>query len=121
MDLNDAILRKSRESAATIERFFQENAGRISACARAMADAFERGARLYVMGNGGSLCDAQHVTVEFMHPVLQKRRPLPAMTLAVESALVTAVANDDDFSMAFARQLRLLARKGDLALAISTS
>ena len=121
MDLNDAIIRKSRESAATMERFFQENAGRISTCARAMAEAFERGARLYVMGNGGSLCDAQHVTVEFMHPILQKRRPLPAMTLAVESALVTAVANDDDFSMAFARQLRLLGKKGDLALAISTS
>jgi len=121
MDLNDAILRKSRESAATMERFFQENAGRISACARAMADAFERGARLYVMGNGGSLCDAQHVTVEFMHPVLEKRRPLPAMTLATEAALLTAVANDQDFSMAFASQLRLLARKGDLALAISTS
>lgn len=121
MDLKEAILRKSRESAATMERFFHENADRISACARAMADAFERGARLYVMGNGGSLCDAQHVTVEFMHPILEKRRPLPAMTLATESALLTAVANDGDFSMAFASQLRLLARKGDLALAISTS
>jgi D-sedoheptulose 7-phosphate isomerase len=121
MDLKEAILRKSRESAVTMERFFHENADRISECARAMADAFERGARLYVMGNGGSQCDAQHVTVEFMHPVLQKRRPLPAMTLATESALLTAVANDDDFSMAFARQLRLLAKKGDLALAISTS
>lgn len=121
MDLREAILRKSRESAVTMERFFHENADRISACARAMADAFERGARLYVMGNGGSLCDAQHVTVEFMHPVLEKRRPLPAMTLATESALLTAVANDGDFSMAFAAQLRLLAKKGDLALAISTS
>ena len=121
MDFREAILRKSRESAATMERFFHENADRISACAKAMAGAFDRGARLFVMGNGGSLCDAQHVTVEFMHPVLQKRRPLPAMTLATESALLTAVANDEDFSMAFAKQLRLLAKPGDLALAISTS
>jgi D-sedoheptulose 7-phosphate isomerase len=121
MDFREAILRKSRESAVTMERFFHENADRISACARAMAGAFDRGARLFVMGNGGSLCDAQHVTVEFMHPVLQKRRPLPAMTLATESALLTAVANDEDFSMAFAKQLRLLAKQGDLALAISTS
>jgi D-sedoheptulose 7-phosphate isomerase len=120
-DLREAILRKSRESAATMERFFRENADRISACAFAMAGAFERGARLFVMGNGGSLCDAQHATVEFMHPVLEKRRALPAITLASETALLTAVANDQDFSLAFATQLRLLARKGDIALAISTS
>ena len=120
-DLRESVIRKSRESAATIERFFRENADRISDCARAMADAFERGGRLFVMGNGGSLCDAQHATVEFMHPVLAKRRALPAMTLATEAALLTAVANDEDFSMAFAKQLRLLAKKGDLALAISTS
>jgi len=115
------ILRKSRESAATQERFFSENADRISECAAAMAAAFERGAKLFVMGNGGSSCDAQHVTVEFMHPILEKRPALPAMTLATETALLTAVANDEDFTLAFAKQLRLLARKGDIALAISTS
>jgi D-sedoheptulose 7-phosphate isomerase len=120
-DLRESVLRKSRESAATQERFFSENAERISSCAKAMAEAFERGAKLFVMGNGGSLCDAQHVTVEFMHPVIEKRRALPAMTLATETALLTAVANDEDFTLAFAKQLRLLAKKGDIALAISTS
>jgi D-sedoheptulose 7-phosphate isomerase len=120
-DMREKVLRKSRESAETQERFFSENADRISACAKEMAAAFERGARLFVMGNGGSSCDAQHATVEFMHPILEKRRALPAMTLATETALLTAVANDQDFSMAFANQLRLLAKKGDIALAISTS
>jgi D-sedoheptulose 7-phosphate isomerase len=120
-DMREKVLRKSRESAETQERFFSENADRISACAKEMAAAFERGARLFVMGNGGSSCDAQHVTVEFMHPILEKRRALPAMTLATETALLTAVANDQDFSMAFAKQLRMLAKKGDIALAISTS
>jgi D-sedoheptulose 7-phosphate isomerase len=120
-DLREAVLRKSRESAATQERFFAEQAGRISDCARAMAGAFERGGRLFVMGNGGSACDAQHATVEFMHPVLEKRRALPAVTVAAEPAFLTAVGNDEDFSLAFAKQLRLLARKGDVALGISTS
>lgn len=120
-DLREAVLRKCRESAATQERFFSENAGRIVDCAKAMAAAFERGAKLLVLGNGGSLCDAQHVTVEFMHPVLEKRPALPAITLGGETALLTAVANDQDFSLAFAKQLKLLGRKGDIALGFSTS
>lgn len=120
-DMREKVLRKSRESAETQERFFSENADRISACAQVMAAAFERGARLFVMGSGGSACDAQHATVEFMHPILEKRRALPAMTLATETALLTAVANDQDYSLAFAQQLRLLAKKGDIALALSTS
>jgi D-sedoheptulose 7-phosphate isomerase len=119
--LREAVLRKSRESAATQEKFFAANADGIVACARAMAAAFERGGRLFVMGNGGSLCDAQHATVEFMHPVIEKRRALPALTLGAELPLLTAVSNDQDFSMAFAKQLKLLARKGDIALGISTS
>jgi len=120
-DLRESVLRKSRESASTQEKFFSENATRISECAKAMADAFERGAKLLVLGNGGSLCDAQHVTVEFMHPVIEKRPALPAITMGGETALLTAVANDQDFSMAFAKQLKLLGRKGDVALGISTS
>ena len=56
--LRDAILRKSRESMATKERFFAENAPRIVECCTALAKAFDNGARLFVMGNGGSSCDA---------------------------------------------------------------
>ncbi len=59
-----------------------------------MAAAFDAGGRLFVMGNGGSACDAQHVAVEFMHPIIEKRRPLPAMALATDTALLTAVGND---------------------------
>jgi D-sedoheptulose 7-phosphate isomerase len=117
MSAADAVLRKSRESQETQERFFSEHASRIADCARAMAGAFGRGARLFVMGNGGSSCDAQHATVEFMHPVVAKRPPLPAVTLAVEPALLSAVANDEDFSLAFGRQLRMLGRRGDIAQA----
>jgi D-sedoheptulose 7-phosphate isomerase len=119
--LRESILRKSRESSATKERFFVEEADRIAACCAAMARAFAAGARLYVFGNGGSACDAQHIAVEFMHPIVEKRPALPAMSLAADTALLSAVGNDQDFSLAFSQQLRLLARKGDLALGISTS
>jgi D-sedoheptulose 7-phosphate isomerase len=121
MIAREAILRKSRESQDTLERFFQEHAYRIVECAQEMAAAFSEGARLFVMGNGGSACDAGHVAVEFMHPVIEKRPALPALTLAAETATLTAVANDSEFALAFAHQLRILARRGDIAMGISTS
>jgi D-sedoheptulose 7-phosphate isomerase len=119
--LRESILRKSRESARTQEEFFSAEAERIAACAAAMAEAFARGARLLVMGNGGSACDAQHIAVEFMHPIIEKRPPLPALALPADAALLTAIGNDQDFSLGFAKQIRLLASRGDVAIGISTS
>ena len=119
--LRDAVLRKCRKSAATKEQFFAENADRIVACCAALAKAFDGGARLFVMGNGGSSCDATHVAVEFMPPIIEKRPPLPALALNTDTALLTAVGNDRDFSVAFLEQLRMLGRAGDIALGLSTS
>jgi D-sedoheptulose 7-phosphate isomerase len=120
-DLRGKVLRKCRESMATKEQFFTEQADRIGECCTALAKAFDAGARLFVMGNGGSSCDAAHVAVEFMHPIIEKRPPLPAIALNTDTALLTAVGNDQDFSMAFVEQLRMLGRRGDIALGISTS
>ena len=103
-DLRESILRKCRESMATKEQFFTENAGRIAICAEAMARAFDQGGRLFVMGNGGSSCDAAHVSVEFMHPIIEKRPALPALALTTDTAMLTAVGNDQDFAIAFAQQ-----------------
>ena len=119
--MKDAILRKARESAELKEAFFRAEADRIEALARAMAAAFARGGRLFVMGNGGGATDAQHVAVEFCHPIVEKRRALPALALTADPALLTAIANDRDFAKVFADQLRLHARSGDMALALSTS
>jgi D-sedoheptulose 7-phosphate isomerase len=119
--LREAILRKCRESMSTKEDFFTAHAARISECAAAMARAFDQGGRLFVMGNGGSSCDAAHVSVEFMHPIIEKRPALPALALTTDTAMLTAVGNDQDFSLAFTQQLRMLGRAGDMALGISTS
>lgn len=119
--LSEIILRQCREAVITKEQFFSENRDRIVECATSMAQAFDAGARLYAMGNGGSACDALHVSVEFMHPILQKRPALPAITLAADPAILSAIGNDQDFSMAFLQQLRMLGRAGDIALGISTS
>jgi D-sedoheptulose 7-phosphate isomerase len=119
--VKDAILRKARESADVKERFFRAEADRIEALVRAMAARFSSGGRLYVMGNGGSATDAQHISVEFFHPIVEKRKPLPAIALTADQALLTAISNDRDFAKVFADQLRVLARPGDMALAVSTS
>ena len=120
-ELREKILRKCRESMATKEQFFTEHADRIAECAAAMARSFDAGGRLFVMGNGGSSCDAAHVAVEFMHPIIEKRPALPALALNTDTAILTAVGNDQDFSVAFVEQLRMLGRPGDIALGISTS
>jgi D-sedoheptulose 7-phosphate isomerase len=119
--VKDAILRKARESADVKEQFFRAEADRIEALVRAMAVRFSSGGRLYVMGNGGSATDAQHISVEFFHPIVEKRKPLPAIALTADQALLTAISNDRDFAKIFADQLRVLARPGDMALAVSTS
>lgn len=103
------------------EKFFEENADKVVQLAEEMAKAFNRGNKLLVMGNGGSACDAQHVAVEFLHPIIEKRRPLPAIALTNDVATMTAIGNDKDFSMLFHDQIKILGREGDMALGISTS
>ncbi len=119
--MKDAILRKARESAELQQQFFAANADAIERCVRALAERFAAGGRLLCIGNGGSACDAQHLAVEFQHPIIEKRKPLPATALVSDTALLTAVGNDGDFSQVFADQLDLFARPNDVVAAISTS
>lgn len=117
----NAIMRKVRESTSTALGFFEEHADRLIALAGTMAAAFQSDRRLFVIGNGGSSCDAEHVSVEFMHPIFEKRKPLTCISLTSQTALVSAIANDIDFSAVYSLPLAQLACKGDMVLAISTS
>ncbi|MGQ0793271.1 MAG: D-sedoheptulose-7-phosphate isomerase [Deltaproteobacteria bacterium] len=119
--LRETIIRKCRDSMEQKEKFFEDNADNILRLAEAMAEAFTKGGKLLVMGNGGSACDAQHVAVEFLHPIIEKRRSFPAIALTNDVATMTAIGNDKDFSMIFHDQIKLLGRAGDMALGISTS
>jgi D-sedoheptulose 7-phosphate isomerase len=121
MTLRDSLLRKAAESAATIERCVAEHADGLVAAATAMARAFDAGGRLFALGNGGSACDAMHVAVEFMHPIFERRPALPALALPADPALMSAIGNDQDFALAWAHALRVHGRRGDIALALSTS
>lgn len=119
--LRESVLRKCGESVGVKSAFFEQHADRVVGLATEMAQRFQSGRRLWVMGNGGSACDAQHVAVEFVHPIIEKRRALPAHDLVSQIPLVTAISNDLDFSKVFVDQLQLLGQGGDMVLALSTS
>ena len=93
----------------------------IEAAAAAIGDALEKGAKLLVFGNGGSAADAQHLCGELMVRFQKDRRPLPAIALVSDAAVLTACANDYEYTAVFARQIEALGKPGDIALAISTS
>jgi D-sedoheptulose 7-phosphate isomerase len=117
----EKILRKCGESMEMKERFFSKYAEPLEAMSRVLAARFQQGGRLFAMGNGGSLCDALHITVEFNHPIIEKRAAFPVIPLMTDTATMTAIGNDLDFSRVFVNQLRLLAAAGDVAMAFSTS
>jgi rfaE bifunctional protein nucleotidyltransferase chain/domain len=82
---------------------------------------FRRGGKLLVFGNGGSAADAQHLAAEFVGRFELDRQALPAIALTTDSSALTAIANDFGYENVFARQVGALGRRGDVALAISTS
>ena len=77
--------------------------------------------KILACGNGGSASDAQHFSAELVGRFERERPELPAISLATDTSLLTAVANDYAFEQVFAKQVRALGAKGDILLAISTS
>jgi D-sedoheptulose 7-phosphate isomerase len=86
----------------------------------AMAVRFHRGGKLIVFGTGGPSTDAQHVAVEFVHPVIVGKRAFPAISLTTDVATVTGVAARSGLAEIFAHQIRYLADPEDIALGISS-
>jgi D-sedoheptulose 7-phosphate isomerase len=119
--LRFSLLEKARESTEVKAQFFEENKDGILRASLDLARAFHHGRKLLVCGNGGSATDAQHIAVEFMHPVTVGRKALPAICLANDMAMVTAIGNDVGFADVFTRQIIALGGEGDVLIGISTS
>src|SRR5664279_2687918 len=77
--------------------------------------------KILACGNGGSAADAQHFAAELVGRFERERPELPAISLATDTSLLTAVANDYSFEQIFAKQVRALGIAGDVLLALSTS
>jgi D-sedoheptulose 7-phosphate isomerase len=93
-------------------------AGQVAAACLAMATRFRRGGKLIAFGAGGASTDAQHVAVEFVHPVIVGKPALPAISLTSDVATVTGIAAREGMGAVFARQVRLLAEPADIALGL---
>ena len=98
-----------------------DQAGQIAQVCRRTAGRFREGGKLIVFGNGGPSTDAQHVAVEFVHPVIMGKRALPAISLTSDVATLTGVAARAGFAETFAHQLRCLGEPADIALGLSSA
>jgi D-sedoheptulose 7-phosphate isomerase len=96
-------------------------ASQLEVAARNISEAFKKGNKIIICGNGGSAADAQHFAAEFVGRYLKERKALPAIALTTNSSILTAIANDYGYEYVFSRQVEALANKGDVVIGISTS
>ncbi|HEY2740119.1 MAG TPA: SIS domain-containing protein [Thermoanaerobaculia bacterium] len=96
--VEDLLLERNRVSAD----FFPRESGRLATACQAMAERFLRGGRLLAFGRGQSATDAQHVSVELVHPVIVGKRALPALDLSLSPrGWIGALVRPDDMVMGF--------------------
>jgi len=86
-----------------------------------MFSALSNGNKILACGNGGSAADAQHFAAELVGRFERERFPLPAISLATDTSILTAVANDYSYREIFSKQVQAFGQAGDVLLAISTS
>jgi D-sedoheptulose 7-phosphate isomerase len=86
-----------------------------------IVDAYKKGGKVILFGNGGSAADAQHIAGEFTCKFYLERKALPAIALTTNSSSVTAIANDYDYNRIFARQVEAFVNAEDVVIGISTS
>jgi len=110
-----------RQAAAAHERMAARGAEAIVKAADAIVAAFERDGAVLVFGNGGSAAEAQHFVAELVGRYETERPGRRAIALTTDTSVLTAASNDYGFDRVFARQIEALGRRGDVALAITTS
>ena len=119
--MKEAIVKAFEESVRTKKSFLKGNLETLLTVIDLIAQAFLRGNKLLLFGNGWSAADAQHIAAEFVNRFRIDRPPLPALALTTDTSAITSIANDYDYKEIFAKQVKALGKEGDVALAISTS
>jgi len=116
IDLHTVVSKRLEKSTSIPETFFGAEAEQIAQACWAMARRFHRGGRLLAFGTGASATDAQHVAVEFIHPVIVGKRALPALALTNDSAMLSGLMSEKQAEVSFVRELSVLARPQDIAM-----
>lgn len=121
--MKDIILKDIEASIAVKTAILQDSAthDKIVEVVDAIVNAFRNNKRVYFCGNGGSAADAQHLSAELSGRFYLNREALPSEALHCNTSYLTAVANDYDFDVIYARLLHGLAHEGDVVIGLSTS
>jgi D-sedoheptulose 7-phosphate isomerase len=117
----DGLLDGQLDRHTEVTMAMREQLPQVQAVAEELIRRLAAGGVLYTFGNGGSAADAQHLAGELIGRYLRERRPLPAIALIGDAAVVSCIANDYSYDEVFARQVTALVRPQDLVLGFSTS
>ena len=112
-----SALQRHRDAFATVEQYQEQALAWLAQVRRSLSN----GGKVVWMGNGGSAADAQHLAAEFMVRYKQERGPLASMALTTDTSILTAHANDYDFSTVFERQVQGIVKRQDVVVGLTTS
>jgi D-sedoheptulose 7-phosphate isomerase len=118
--VSNSIQMKVADDSKLRAQVAAEEAEQISNATSAIAECVRRGGKLIIFGNGGSATDANDWAIDCVSPPAGWK-PIPAVSLALEPANITAIANDVGTEVIFLRQMIAQAQPNDVAIAISTS
>lgn len=117
----EEIKKELQESANLKLEIAKNQSEKISKIANLIIDTYKNGGKVFLVGNGGSAADAQHIAAELIGRFKIDRRGLAAIALTTDSSVLTSLSNDYGFEDVFVRQLDALSSEGDILIAITTS
>ena len=121
VNLEQRVRAQFDASAAIKQRAAAALAAPIARAVELMVASLKSGGKILACGNGGSAGDCQHFAAELVGRFERERPGLAAIALTTDTSILTAIANDYDYSQVFAKQVQALGQPGDVLLAISTS
>lgn len=95
--------------------------GQIEKLATDCVQCLQSGGKVIFAGNGGSFADAQHLSAEFISRFMFDRAPLASLVLGANNSAISAIGNDYGYEQVFARELKGVAKPGDVFIPITTS
>jgi D-sedoheptulose 7-phosphate isomerase len=119
--IRELVTSDLEESATVMRKVIEQLTDPIAEAVEKIVDSYKAGGRVFLVGNGGSAADAQHIAAELIGRFKSERVGLPAIALTTNTSVLTALANDYGFDTIFSRQLQALANEKDILIAITTS
>lgn len=119
--LKNIIAQNFAESITVKQNAAQIVSESILNAANILISTIKQNNKILICGNGGSAADSQHFAAEFTGRYEIERKPLPVIALTTDTSAITAIGNDYNFDLIFAKQVEALGLNSDVLIAISTS